>query len=101
MQVHKYSVDVDGSPPEVWQLFWGYRKSRPEHDGVKIDILHPGDDVCGGLIRHCEFRFPGSRGTGGVGSSGEGLTEVRPHGSWKHDPIGKPLWSVAEGRTRF
>jgi hypothetical protein len=26
---------------------------------------------------------------------------VTPHQSWKYDAIGKPLWSVAEGRTRF
>jgi hypothetical protein len=101
MQVHNYSVEVDGSPQEVWKLFWGYRKSRPEHDGVKIDILHPGDEVGEGLIRHCKFRVPRYLMTGGVGYSWEWLTEVTPHQSWKYDAIGKPLWSVAEGRTRF
>ena len=101
MQVHNYSVEVDGSPQEVWQLFWGYRKSRPEHDGVKIDILHPGDEVGEGLIRHCKFRVPRYLMTGGVGYSWEWLTEVTPYESWKYDAIGKPLWSVAEGRTRF
>src|SRR5580700_9473947 len=101
MQVHKYSVEVDGTPGEVWQLFWGYRKSRPEHDGVKIDILHPGDDVGEGLIRHCKFRVPRYLMTRGVGYSWEWLTEVKPPVSWKYDAIGKPLWSVAEGRTRL
>jgi hypothetical protein len=101
MQEHQYSVDVDGSRREVWQLFWGYRKSRPEHNGVKIDILHPGDEVGEGLIRHCKFRVPRYLLTGGVGYSWEWLTEVKPYESWKYDAIGKPLWSVAEGRTRF
>ena len=36
-----------------------------------------------------------------MGYSWEWLTEVKPYESWKYDAIGKPLWSVAEGRTRF
>jgi hypothetical protein len=100
MQRHSYSVVVDGTPREVWQLFW-YRGDRPEHNGVKIEILHPGDEVGEGLIRHCTFRVPKYLMTNGIGHSWEWLTEVRPFESWKYDAIGKPLWSCAEGHTRF
>ncbi len=39
--------------------------------------------------------------SGGVGKSWEWLTEVTPPVSWKYDAVGKPLWSIAEGRTRL
>jgi hypothetical protein len=68
---------------------------------VGIEILHPGDDVGEGLVRHCTFRVPRYLLTGGVGHSWEWLTEVTPHESWKYDAVGKPLWSSAEGRTRL
>ena len=97
---HDYSVVVDGAPRDVWKLFW-YRGERPEHGGVRIEILHPGDDTGEGLIRHCTFRVPKYLMSGGVGHSWEWLTEVKPFESWKYDAIGKPLWSCAEGRTRF
>lgn len=100
MQKHDYSVVVDGTPVEVWQLFW-YRGPRPPTDGVGIEILHPGDEVGEGLVRHCTFRVPRYLLTGGVGYSWEWLTEVKPHESWKYDAVGKPLWSKAEGRTRL
>ena len=101
MQEHRYAVIVDGSPPEVWQLFWYRGPRRPTSSGVTIEILHPGDDVGEGLIRHCTFRVPRYLMSGGVGYSWEWLTEVTPHRSWKYDAIGKPLWSRAEGRTEL
>jgi hypothetical protein len=100
LQRHSYSVVVDGTPAEVWQLFW-YRRKSAEHDGVKIEILHPGDSTGEGLIRHCTFRVPRYLLSGGIGHSWEWLTEVTPYESWKYDAVGKPLWSCAEGRTRF
>ena len=100
MRSHSYSVEVKGTPSEVWQLFW-YRGERPEHHGVRIEILHPGDETGEGLIRHCTFRVPRYLLSGGVGHSWEWLTRVKPHESWKYDAIGKPLWSCAEGWTRF
>ena len=101
MQEHRYSVVVDGTPKEVWSLFW-YRGPRPPGPGgVTIDILHPGDDTGEGLIRHCTFRVPRYLMSGGVGHSWEWLTEVKPYESWKYDAVGKPLWSEAEGRTRL
>ncbi len=101
MQEHHYHVDVEGTPEEVWALFW-YRGPRPKTGGpVEIEILHPGDEVGEGLIRHCTFRVPRYLLSGGVGQSWEWLTEVTPPISWKYDAIGKPLWSSAEGRTRL
>lgn len=102
MQEHRYWVDIDGTPEEVWSLFW-YRGSRRRQSNgpVTIEILHPGDEVGEGLIRHCTFAVPRYLLSGGVGQSWEWLTEVRPCESWKYDAIGKPLWSRAEGRTRL
>jgi hypothetical protein len=100
LQDHSYSVVVDGTPSEVWKLFW-YRGPRPPANGVHIEILHPGDEVGEGLIRHCKFRVPKYLLTGGVGYSWEWLTQVKPCESWKYDAIGKPLWSRAEGWTRL
>lgn len=85
----------------MWSLFW-YRGPRPAGSGpVHIDILHPGDDVGEGLVRHCKFRVPRYLLTGGVGYSWEWLTQVTPYESWKYDAVGKPLWSKAEGWTRL
>jgi hypothetical protein len=101
MQEHRYSVIVDGTPPEVWELFWYRGPRRPTSSGVSIEILHPGDAVGEGLVRHCTFRVPRYLMTGGVGQSWEWLTQVDPPVSWKYDAVGKPLWSIAEGRTRL
>lgn len=101
MQQHRYSVDVNGTPSEVWRLFWLRSPRRRTGGGVDIEILHPGDEIGEGLIRHCTFRVPRYLLTGGVGHSWEWLTEVEPPVSWKYDAIGKPLWSRAEGRTRL
>jgi hypothetical protein len=101
MQRHSHHLDVDGTPEEVWALFW-YRGPRPSQSGpVTIEILHPGDEVGEGLVRHCTFRVPRYLLSGGVAHSWELLTEVEKPVSWKYDAIGKPLWSKAEGRTRL
>ncbi|MFZ0664235.1 MAG: SRPBCC family protein [Acidimicrobiales bacterium] len=100
MQEHSYSVVVNGTPQQVWKLFW-YRGPRPKTDGVGIEILHPGDETGEGLVRHCTFKVPKYLMTGGVGYSWEWLTQVKPYESWKYDAVGKPLWSKAEGFTRL
>lgn len=101
MQEHRHSVDVEASPEELWQLFW-YRGPRPQtNGGVQIEILHPGDEVGEGLVRHCTFGVPRYLMSGGRGQSWEWLTQVRPFESWRYDAIGKPLWSSARGFTRF
>jgi hypothetical protein len=100
MQEHEHHLDVDGTPEEVWALFW-YRGPRPKSGPVTIDILHPGDDVGEGLVRHCTFRVPRYLLSGGRAQSWELLTEVVKPVSWKYEAIGRPLWSKAEGHTRL
>jgi hypothetical protein len=101
VQRHEYSVVVNAPPQEVWNLFWYRKPDRPQAKIGSITILHPGDEVGEGLVRHCTFPVPKVLLSGGVGKSWEWLTEVRPFESWKYDAIGKPLWSRAEGRTRL
>lgn len=103
MQRHEYSVVVGAPPEEVWEVFWYRGPDRPQpRDGrTRIDILHPGDDVGNGLVRHCTFPVPRWLLSGGVGHSWEWLTEVTPYESWRYDAVGKPLWSRATGWTRL
>ena len=101
MQDHRFSVDVEGTPEEVWRLFWFREPRKRTHGDVTIEILHPGDEVGEGLVRHCHFRVPRWLFSGGVGVSWEWLTEVKPYESWKYDAVGKPLWSRAEGWTQL
>lgn len=103
MQRHEYSVDVGAPPEELWDVFWYRAPDRPQPKDVstQIHILHPGDEVGNGLVRHCTFPVPKWLMSGGVGRSWEWLTEVTPHESWRYDAIGKPLWSRATGWTRF
>jgi hypothetical protein len=103
MQVHEHSYVVPAPPEEVWELFWYRGPDRPQpRDGVtRIDILHPGDEVGEGLVRHCHFKVPKLLCSGGVAQSWEWLTQVKPYESWRYDAIGKPLWSRATGITRL
>jgi hypothetical protein len=101
MQVHEHSVDVDGSPKEVWRLFWSHRRGTVNHGKVTIEILHPGDPSGEGLIRYCTFPVPRWLLSGGRGVSWEWLTDVHPNESWRYDAVGKPLWSRASGFTRL
>jgi hypothetical protein len=101
VQRHEFSVDVNAPPEEVWEVFWYREPDRPQSKIGKIHILHPGDAVGEGLVRHCEFPVPKWLLSGGRGVSWEWLTEVKPFESWRFDAIGKPLWSRAEGHTRL
>ena len=100
MQEHHFFVDIDATPDELWELFW-LRRALSQSGDVTIEILHPGDDIGEGLVRHCTFRVPRYLLSGGRGQSWEWLTEVTPKVSWKYNAVGKPLWSQAEGRTRL
>lgn len=82
-------------------MFWYRGADRPQAKIGSIEILHPGDEVGEGLVRHCTFPVPKFLLSGGVGQSWEWLTQVKPYESWKYDAIGKPLWSRAEGFTRL
>jgi hypothetical protein len=101
VQDHTYSVDVEGSPEEVWSLFWSHRSGTRSHGKVTIEILQPGDERGEGLVRHCRFPVPVWLLSGGWGVSWEWLSEVNPPVSWRYDAIGKPLWSKAAGFTRL
>ena len=80
-------------------MFW--HRQNVEHGHTKIEILHRGDELGNGLVRHCWFRVPRYLLSGGVGQSWEWLTEVRPCEGWRYDAVGKPLWSQASGWTRL
>ena len=102
MQDHRYSFEIDATPQEIWRIFWGKQTGDVlEHGDVRIEILHGGDSVGEGLVRHCRFRVPRYLLSGGVAYSWEWLTEVKPHESWRYDAVGKPLWSRASGWTRL
>ena len=102
MQDHRYSFEIDATPQEIWRLFWGKKTGDViEHDQVRIEILHGGDSVGEGLIRHCHFPVPRYLLSGGKAKSWEWLTEVKLNASWRYDAIGKPLWSQASGWTRL
>jgi hypothetical protein len=105
VQRHEYSVDVEGTPAEVWEVFWhrpgNRQRGRSDAGDVRIEILHPGDERGNGLVRTCWFPVPRWLLSGGVGRSWEWLTEVEPGVSWRYDAVGKPLWSRATGRTRL
>jgi hypothetical protein len=101
VQDHGFSVDVSGTPDEVWGVFWSHRRGTRTHGDVTIEILHPGDASGEGLVRHCTFPVPRWLLSGGRGVSWEWLTEVQPGQSWRYDAVGKPLWSKATGWTRL
>jgi hypothetical protein len=101
VQEHRYSVDLNAPPREVWEMFWYRGADRPQAKIGSIEILHPGDEIGEGLVRHCTFPVPKFLLSGGMGQSWEWLTQVKPYESWKYDAIGKPLWSRAEGFTRL
>jgi GNAT superfamily N-acetyltransferase len=113
MQRHDSSIDIGAPVADVWNVFWNRDRPRAEPPRRRllpwrarrfhavIHILHPGDSVGDGLVRHCWFPVPWWLGSGGVGESWEWLTEVVLHESWRYDAIGKPLWSRAEGHTRL
>jgi len=103
VQRHEFSFELDAPPDLVWEVFWYRGPDRPQPKDVKtrIEILHPGDAIGNGLVRHCYFPVPKWLGSKGVGQSWEWLTEVKPHESWRYDAVGKPLWSRAEGHTRL
>jgi hypothetical protein len=101
VQEHTYAVDVEGTPEEVWRVFWAHRSGSRTHGDVTIEVLHPGDTTGEGLVRHCRFPVPRWLLSGGQGVSWEWLTEVNRPDSWRYDAVGKPLWSKASGWTRL
>jgi hypothetical protein len=101
VQKHAYSFEVDATPEEVWAVFHGPKPRVIEHGDVSIEILHPGNEIGEGLVRHCHFRVPRYLLSRGRAQSWEWLTELDPPRSWRYDAIGKPLWSQATGVTEL
>jgi len=101
MQRHVLTFEVDATQKELWDLFWASQRQNLDHEGVKIEVLHSGDELGNGLVRHCWFRVPKYLLSGGVAQSWEWLTKVTPNESWRYDAVGKPLWSRAQGWTRL
>ena len=82
VQEHHFSVDIPATPDELWELFW-LRRALTQNGDVTIEILHPGDAIGEGLVRHCTFRVPRYLLSGGRGQSWEWLTEVTPKVSYR------------------
>ncbi len=102
VQEHEFRFEVEATPDEVWRaLHPRLGRGVIEHGGVRIEIIHPGDEDGLGLVRHCTFRVPRYLLSGGVGRSWEVVSESRP-GEWsRYDAVGKPLWSKASGWHRI
>jgi hypothetical protein len=105
MQEHQSSFVVPASPAEVWGLWFGSipteRSSEPfviQLDNVRIEILHPGDAVHDGLVRHCCYPVPHYLLSGGIAESWELVTDVVPDQSYRYRAITKPPFAIAEGR---
>ena len=101
MQEHHLTFEVDASPKELWELFWASQRNDLDYEGVKIQILNPGDEIGNGLVRTAWFRVPKYLLSRGKAQSWEWITNVKPYESWQYDAVGKPLWSRARGITRL
>jgi hypothetical protein len=99
VQDHRFEFEVEGTPDEVWDVFWGRMRTGIQTDTVKIEIYHPGDENGNGLVRHCDFQVPKYLLSGGKAQSWEWITESERPVSWRYDAVGKPLWSRASGWT--
>jgi hypothetical protein len=104
MQRHEFSFEIDATPEEIWAVLHpGPPELAPgehqviEYGGVRIEIVHPGDENGEGLVRRCTFAVPRLLCSGGVGRSWECVSEVRPPVYSRYEAVGKPLWSEASG----
>jgi hypothetical protein len=105
MREHQSSFVVEGSPAQVWHLWFGSipteRSAEPfviEHDNVRIEIIHPGDHLHDGLVRHCYYPVPRYLLSGGVAESWELVSDVVVKESCRYRTITKPPFAVSEGR---
>ena len=106
MQRYQSSFVVTGLPAEVWQLWFPPRPpdlppGKPqvlEMDDVRIEIIHGGDDVHEGLVRHCYYRVPKYVLSAGKAQSWELVTDVVPNVSYRYRGITRPPFAFAEGK---
>ena len=108
MQRHEFSFEVEATREEIWAVLHPRPRRLPpgehqviEHGGVRIEIVHPGDEEGEGLVRRCTFAVPKLLGSGGVGRSWECVSEVRRPEYSRYEAVGKPLWSEATGWHRL
>ena len=94
MQEHHLTFEVDATSKELWELFWASQRQNLDYEGVRIEILHPGDEIGNGLVRTAWFRVPRYLLSGGRAQSWEWITNVKPYESWRYEDIGG-------GRTRL
>src|SRR5437762_6552043 len=96
MQRHEFSIELDAPAEEVWEVFWYRAPDRPQPKDVRtrIEILHPGDEIGNGLVRHCYFPVPKLLLSGGVGQSWEWLTEVKPRLEEHTSELQSPMYLV-------
>lgn len=100
MQSHQSSYVVNGLPEEIWQL-WFPGLPVIEMDDVRIEIVHPGNDIHEGLVRHCYYRVPKYLLSGGRAQSWELVTDVVPNVSYRYRAITRPPFAYAEGEQRL
>jgi hypothetical protein len=106
MQHYESSFVVTGSPAEVWQLWFppaptDLPAGQPqvlEMDDVRIEIVHPGDHVHEGLVRHCYYPVPKYVLSRGKAQSWELATDVVPNVSYRYRAITRPPFAFAEGK---
>ena len=106
MQRYQSSFVVTGSPAEVWLLWFpppppDLAPGTPqvlEMDDVRIEILHRGNEIHDGLVRHCYYRVPKYVLSGGKAQSWELVTDVVPDTSYRYCGITSPPFAFAEGK---
>jgi hypothetical protein len=109
MQRHENSFVVKASPAQVWAMFSPPAPAElppdgievREHENVRIEILHQGNEVHEGLVRHCYYPVPRYLISGGVAESWELVTDVVPNVSSRYRAITRPPFAVAEGWHRL
>jgi hypothetical protein len=104
MQRHESSFVLDATPEEIWSLWWPPAPELApgevqvtEHEGVRIEILHQGDEHHNGLYRHCHYPVPKYLLSGGVAESWEVVTDVVPNRSSHYFAVTKPPFAIVEG----
>jgi hypothetical protein len=106
MREFQTSLVMDASPAEIWQLW--FLPPPPdlspgeiqvlEVEDVRIEIVHQGDEIHEGLVRHCYYPIPKYLMSKGVAQSWELVTDVVPNVSYRYRAITRPPFAFAEGR---
>jgi hypothetical protein len=106
VQLYETSLVLEASPAEVWRLWFppappDLRRGEMqvlEMDDVRIEIVHRGDEIHDGLVRHCYYPIPKYLLSKGVAQSWELVTDVVPNVEYRYRAITRPPFAFAEGR---